>query len=280
MKKLAKEILPPFIYSIFRRIVKNDKKRYHPSWHTVRDGILEGRQLFLDSTDGTWQKDMIEGRYDRVFFDYLLELNLKGKTVFEIGAHIGYYAMHFATLVGEEGFIYAFEPNRFNRERMDITLKKNPDLAQRIRIFDVAISDSSGQEEFYFCRDVDSGTSSGSFIAKSHTYYPKTEEYLRSFEKTTVKTVSIDTIASLTGSNIIPDVIKIDVEGAESSVLKGAVELLKRQRPLILMEIHSIYNMLKVYEILQSVCYKVELLQEEFDGRCFITAKPLSEAFS
>jgi FkbM family methyltransferase len=280
LKKIAKEILPPFVHSMLKRIVKRENKPYHPSWHTINSGILQGRQLFLDLRDGLWQEEMIEGRYDRFIFDYLSSLNLQGKTVFEIGAQIGFHAMHFAALVGEEGFVYAFEPNRFNRERMDIILEKNPDLAKRIRIFNVALSDKSGHEDFYFSKDVDSGASSGSFIANAHTYYPKNQEFLALFEKITVETVALDDIASTIGAGIVPHVMKIDVEGAESSVLQGGVELLKKHRPLILIEVHSIYNMLKTYDILKSVHYNVDLLKEEPDGRCFIVGKSQTEEMS
>jgi FkbM family methyltransferase len=273
-KKIAKEIMPPFVHSMLRRIIKKENRPYHPSWHTIKSGILQGRQICLDPRDGLWQEDMIEGSYDRFFFDYLQGLNLKGKTVFDIGAHVGYHTLHFASLVGNKGLVCAFEPNHFNRSRLSINLEQNPDLAKRIRIFDVALSDQEGQEEFYFCRDVDKGTSSGSFISRAHTFYPKSKEYLALFEMTTVKTVCLDKIASYIGPAITPHVLKIDVEGAETSVLQGGQKMLKIQRPLIIMEVHSIYNMLKTYEILHAVNYSVRLLKEELDGRCFIAAEP------
>jgi FkbM family methyltransferase len=274
IKKIAKEILPPFIHTMLRSILYRNKGRYRPAWHTINSGNLQGRQIFIDPKDGLWQKDMIEGRYDRFMFDYLRAMNLVGKTVFDIGAHVGYHAMHFASLVGDKGSVYAFEPNHFNRARLTINLDHNPDLAKRIRIFDVAISDKNGKEEFYSCRDVDSGTSAGSFISKAHTFYPKSEQYLRLFEKTAVKTASLDNISSCIGADIVPHVIKIDVEGAESSVLHGGGEMLRKYRPLIILEVHSTYNMLKTYEILQAARYKVVLLKEEADGRCFIAAEP------
>jgi hypothetical protein len=62
--------------------------------------------------------------------------------------------------------------------------------------------------------------------------------------------------------------------------LQGGVELLKKHRPLIMIEVHSIYSMLKTYDILQSVHYKVDLLKEEPDGRCFIVGKSDTEALS
>ena len=276
LKKTAKAILPPLVHEAIRKIFYR-KYTHHPSWHTITAGNLEGRQIFIDPADGLWQREMLEGRYDRFMFDYPDLLNLEGKTVFDIGSHIGYHALHFASLVGDRGSVYAFEPNRFNRERMAVILEKNPDLAKRIRLFDVALSHKDGQDDFYFCRDVDSGTSSGSFLGNAHTYYPKSRQYLGLFEKTTVRTVSLDHIASYTGSDAIPHLIKIDVEGAEGSVLQGGEELLKRYRPLILMEVHSIYNMFTICEILKSARYKIKLLKEEPDGRCFIAAEPTQE---
>jgi FkbM family methyltransferase len=278
LKKTAKAILPPFIHEALRKLFYRDKHTYRPEWHTITAGNLKGRQLFIDPKDGLWQQEMLDGRYDRFIYDYLEKFNLRGKTVFEIGAHIGYHALHFASLVGDKGSVYAFEPNRFNRERMEIILEKNSDLAKRVRVFEVALSQREGQEDFYFCRDIDSGRSSGSFVENAHTYYPKTQQYLELFERTTVRTVSLDHIASYTGTDTIPHVIKIDVEGAEGSVLQGGIELVKQHRPLVIIEVHSILNMLIVCEILKSEQYTIVLLKEEPDGRCFISAEPHVES--
>jgi FkbM family methyltransferase len=278
LKKIARGFIPPFIYSGLARIKVYKKKKAQSGWLTVKNGLLQGRQLFLSTVKGGWQESMVEGSYDQFIFEYLQKVDIKGAVIFDVGSHIGFHALNFASLVGDKGSVYAFEPNRFNRERMSIILERNPDLAKRIRMFEVALSDKSGYEDFYFCKDVDGGASSGSFIAKAHTYYPKSQQYLELFEKSPVETVALDDIASYIGTDIVPYVMKIDVEGAESSVLQGGVELLKKHRPLIIMEVHSIYNMLKTYDILQSAHYKIVLLKEELDGRCFIAAESHTEA--
>ena len=275
LKKIAKGILPPVVYSLIRKIIRPTKP-YHPSWHTITSGTLKGRELFLDPRDGLWQKEMLDGTFDGFIFEYLSSLNLKGKTVFDIGAQIGFHSMHFAAMVGDKGRVYAFEPNTFNRERMMMIMKKNPDLEQRIKILDVALSDKNGLEDFYFTKDVDGGASSASFIAHAHTYYPKSEQYLGLFEKTRVETITLDDIASRIGKGVVPRVLKIDVEGAESSVLQGGIKSLKKHKPVIMMEVHSIYNMLRSYEILQAAGYKIALLKEELDGRCFVAAESRS----
>ncbi len=275
LKKIAKEILPPFIHESLRKLFLRDKDVCRPSWHTVRGGILRGRELFLDPA-WEWQRDILEGRYDSFLLDYVKDLPIRGRTVLEIGAHVGFHVMNFAQLVGEEGMVYAFEPNRFNRERMEINLRKNPDLARRVRIFGVAVSDAVGETDFYFSEDVDRGTSSGNFISGADTYYPKSEAYLASFKIMKVRMISLDH-ASETGTDTMPYIIKIDVEGAEGSVVRGAMKLLDKHKPLLLIEVHSIRNMLEISESLHSLQYTIVLLKEEKDGRCFIAASPLNK---
>ena len=272
VKKIAKAILPPFIHATLRGILYGNKSLYHPVWHTINSGILRGRQIFIDPKIGLALQGMIDGNHDDFIFKYLSGMRLKGKVIFDIGAWVGYHSMHFASMVGDNGLVYAFEPNLFNRERMVINLDKNADLKKRIKIIDVAISDSKGLVDFYLDRNVDSGASSGSFVGDAHTCHPKSVTYLKRFEKASIRAVTLDSVSELIG-DIKPHVIKIDVEGAEGNVLQGGIGLLKRHKPLIIIEIHSAYNMLISDRILGAANYEVALLKEEVDGRCFIVAK-------
>jgi FkbM family methyltransferase len=219
---------------------------------------------------------MVKGNYDQFFSNYLSKLDLKGKNVYEIGAHIGYHAMQFAQLVGKAGEVHAFEPNIFNRKRFQLNLTKNEDLNKIIRIHDVAVSDKEGEIEFNFSSNVDDGKSSGSFISGAHTPYQGDFYESIGFQKVVVKAISIDNFHTLIGTESAPYLIKIDVEGAENFVLQGAVNVIEKFKPIILIEIHSIFNMYKTCEFFNAKNYKVELLQEESDGRCFIAATSIS----
>ena len=73
-----------------------------------------------------------------------------------------------------------------------------------------------------------------------------------------------------------PDILKIDVEGAEFLVLSGAKNILLNKKPTIFLEIHSMRNMFNVVSFLSALSYKLEILEEEPDGRVFIEAKPKS----
>lgn len=274
-------VTPPIIFSSVKNSSlypklqtwadKNLKKdRFVPTWNTIKGGVLAGRKIYVYET-GVW-KDMISGEYDTFFIDYLKKLDLQGKVVYDIGAHFGYSAMCFAQLTGNTGKVIAFEPNIYNKQRFEYFLTENKDLGAIIDIHDVAISNQVGEEDFNFNDNLDDGTSSGSFIDSSHTFYEK-ESYEKNlgYKKVKTRTVSLDTLATI-GVTEPPYLVKIDIEGAEYLALEGAKELLTKYKPILLIEIHSIFNMLKVGQVLNELNYKVELLKEEKDGRCFIAA--------
>lgn len=273
-RKFIRGMMPPFLFEGLRSIVRGRSDRYKPAWHTIKDGLLKGRQIFIDPRDGLWQKDMTDGSNDRFLFDWLGNLDLTGKTIFDIGAHVGYHTLHFASLVGVGGKVIAFEPNRYNRKRLEINLGENADLAERIKVSGLALSDRDGHEIFYFAKDVDKGMSSASFLGQAHTLHPKTDEYLASFKAGEIRTVCLDHIRSHLGEDFSPYLLKIDVEGAEAEVLEGGREMLRQQKPIILMEVHSVHAMFKTYDILRSVYYSIEFLHEALDGRCFVAAVP------
>jgi FkbM family methyltransferase len=217
---------------------------------------------------------MLEGGYERFFFDYFKDLPMRGKVVLEIGAHIGFHAMNFAKLVGEDGQVYAFEPNEYNRKRMEIIFERNADLAKRITILGVALSDKEGETIFYFSDDVDRGMSCGSFTPQSHAFYQNNKKYIKLYRETKVRAVTLDGINNYLGKEIVPYVIKVDVEDAESSVLEGGLNLIKKTNPYLLVEVHSVFSMFNMFKLLNHIGYTMNLLKEEPDGRCFIAAQP------
>lgn len=258
--------------SLRKFLVERMADKYTPSWRTLTEGELTGCELFVDSHG--MAENMLAGNYDTFFINHLKKINLTGKVVFDIGAHIGFDTLFFAKAVGEKGKVFAFEPNTANKERLDLIVTHNKELSNRIKTYTVAISNKRGEEEFIFTDKVDQGTSSGSFIEGAHTLWEKSiYEREIGFKRTTVQTISLNEVSSI-GITDVPSLIKIDVEGAEYLVIEGAKNLIKKFRPILFIEIHSIFNMLRVGENLKELNYKTELLREESDGRCFIAATP------
>jgi len=234
---------------------------------------MDGVRMFFDPK-GPWQKKIIDNSYDDFFFDRLKKMNLKGKTIYDIGAHVGFHSLYFARLVGSRGRVYAFEPNPKNIERFSFIIRENNDLVPIVSIFDVALSDKRGVEVFTMNNEVSSGRSSGGFIDSADTIWDREAFKQRGFFEIKVKTIPLDCVKESLGIERTPDIMKIDVEGAESLVLMGAKETITKYRPIILLEIHSMINMFKVVSFFSPLNYDLQILKEERDGRCFVEAKP------
>jgi hypothetical protein len=83
----------------------------------------------------------------------------------------------------------------------------------------------------------------------------------------------------LVASGVLPPpaLVKIDVEGAEADVLRGATATLRTHRPLLLLEVHHVRAMHEVDDVLRAAGYSVSLLDspEESPSRCFVKAIPI-----
>lgn len=263
------------VTAIARRVSGQSK----PQWHTIQHGALKGVQLFLDPYVYDGWREMIEGKFDSFLYEALSEVgDLTGLTIWDIGAHFGYHSLAFSALVGEKGLVAAFEPNQYNISRFKKHMEKNSAIAKRILLVPCALSDEDGQSTFVISNDVDGSASSGSHI--SGALPPLEGGSYEAFQRQTVPTMKIDTLLE-TGRQKTPDVVKIDVEGAELLVLRGGARLFSQKKPFILMEVHNIVMMFYVQKTLTEFGYEMKILNEQEStlSRCFIFAKPLSAAF-
>lgn len=189
----------------------------------------------------------------------------------DIGAHIGYDTLAFASMYPERKVI-AFEPNPVNLERIEANLSLNPELAGRIQVMGVALADSNGDLAFQTSDKVDDETSSGGHLGSIR---PPLEEHIYAmagFKETVVPVRRLDDIAREQAWGRI-GLMKIDVEGAEHLVLEGAREILGRDHPVLCIEVHSIGCMLAVDAILGPLGYGITLLHEHRPGRAHIIAR-------
>jgi len=272
-KFISKEFIPPYFYRAIKSLLLG-RRKFTPIWNTLSYPPLKGVQIFFDPT-GQWQRKMLIGTYDTFIFDTLKSMRISGKIIYDIGAHIGFHSLYFAKLVGENGKVYSFEPNPTNFERFNFILNKNENIKKMTKVFNIAVSDKTETVEFIVNNDIESGRSCGNFIEKSDTFWSDNVYKEKNFIKTKVKTVNIDSLKEELNINDSPDIIKIDVEGAEYLVLLGAKKTLETKKPILFMEIHSILNMFNVTELLHSLHYDIRLLKKESTGICFILAIPI-----
>jgi FkbM family methyltransferase len=155
-----------------------------------------------------------------------------GDVVFDVGGHIGYMAPFFASLVGDCGRVFSFEPASANLPY----IRANVEHATRKNI--VLVEEAVGAENGFTAFWAEELTGqNGSIIpgyfavdanAKSHGIRAQTQEL-------TVEVVTLDLFARRVG--VAPSFAKIDVEGAESLVLGGMGDILAEARPRIMIEV-------------------------------------------
>lgn len=245
-----------------------------PEWIKVPVGPLAGRELLLNPR-GPAFREMIEATYDDFFREADgFEQALEGGVIWDVGAHIGYHALCFTQAAGPRARVFAFEPNPFNVERFQRILERNSDLAEQIEILDCALSDADGEQDFKIGRSVDNLTSMGGHLTRVAP--PLGPQDYAEFETVRVSTARADTL--LRDKRVQPPtIVKIDVEGAEYLVLLGAAGILKKFRPLLLIEVHHILMMFQVQRLLAEAGYTPQLIGEKQAtvSRCFIAARRL-----
>lgn len=141
-----------------------------------------------------------------------IERHLKsGQTFLDIGAQVGYFSVLASTLVGGKGKVFAFEPAEDNHKLLVENLARNS--CTNVEASLLALSNISGEAMLNRSRD-----------AGGHSLVEPEEANGKTEQAQTEK--GDDVIAS------VPDMIKIDVEGAERQVLEGMTNILQTTQPL------------------------------------------------
>ncbi len=161
-----------------------------------------------------WKLSQLMGVYELETTLFFRRSIKKGMTVVDIGANIGYFTRLFSLLVGPEGKVYAFEPDEKNFD----LLKINTSHLDNVHLINSAVSDINGNIDFFHVVGA-TGT---------HSLLPATGS--------TVKKVSSVTLDQFFDDKRLPDMIKIDVEGAENQVFRGMDNILKKKSVYVIFE--------------------------------------------
>lgn len=156
------------------------------------------------------------------FIDYLFQ----GAVVIDIGAHIGFFSMLTAELVGEDSKVYSFEPTPSTRE----VLKKNVKPYPQVTVISKLVWSSETQLDFH-----DYGTEFSAYNTAVSDRLSPEEKKLAIDNLIKVDTVTLDAFCK--EHNIRPDLVKIDAESSEMQVLEGMAGLLENVRPLVTIEV-------------------------------------------
>jgi FkbM family methyltransferase len=150
-------------------------------------------------------------------------------TFYDVGGNAGYFSFIASTVV-TRGHILAFEPMAANIAIFEEHLRRNRRRVGTDRIVFIPFAVADCEKTVQFTNDPVL-TGSNTYV-DSHFLNP-------AVEKIDVKCVSIDGLVAQ--GSPLPDVIKIDVEGAEFDVLRGAEQTLRTHRPHLLLATHDVH---------------------------------------
>jgi FkbM family methyltransferase len=187
-----------------------------------------------------------------------------GATVFDIGAHIGIFALGAAKRAGESGRVFAFEPS----PETAAVLRRHVELngfERRVEVIPSVVSNRTGTASFYSHH-----LSMAASLSRANIEDFSPEDLTGGIASAEVPCVTLDEFCERGG--VWPSVIKIDVEGAELLVLEGARSLLAgrgdRQGLAVFCEIHPLQmkncgsSLADFRALVSSVGYKMSQLDE------------------
>ncbi len=172
----------------------------------------------------------------------------RGDVVLDVGANIGLFTDHLARLVGPGGRVYAFEPHPLYTK--DLT--RIASARKNVTLITKAVSDRPGQARLSV-PETESGPNRAMGTLEQR-------EGATAGEVIEVPTTTLDAeTAQLSGVSLL----KCDVEGHEQEVLKGSLELLAREHPVILLEAEQRHRQTPVaetFELLETMGYTGQML--------------------
>ena len=213
-------------------------------WFRVRAGLGKGLWLKLHPRTG---KDYYEGEVEPVVQQALMQWLRQGMVFYDIGANIGFFTLIAASIVGNEGKVFSFEPE--------------PELALRLiehidrnRFSNVSVVQAG----------LWSATGRAMFVPSDPLMSPDRGTGNLAPATSGGNAVSVPCIAldDFVRDSPPPDLIKCDVEGAEVEVFQGAARLLAEHRPVVVCEVHSDVNGRRLGDLFKGCGYELNLLDE------------------
>ena len=189
--------------------------RFIPGSTVVR--ILSGPNRGLRWTVGSGNHGCWIGWYERREVNIFLGQASPGMTVWDVGAHAGYFALASSRAVGPNGHVLAFEP--LPRNFMWLARNVSGNALSNVTVVNAAVCDRHG------------GTAS---FDQAHSSY---SGRLADTGSTKVATVSID--GQIADGAPTPALLKVDVEGAEGDVIAGAANLLGQKNSRWMIALHG-----------------------------------------
>ena len=184
-----------------------------------------GFQMYVHLSDRGISKDLyLYGSRERFALKFLKSFLEKDDVVIDIGANIGYYVL-LENEAAPNGRIFATEPSAFNRKLLHMNLELNG--VENVRVYPFAFAEKSESErELYLYKQ----TNWTSFNKNLNAEIVDTAH---------VRTLSLDDFVDRFMCGMMPSAMRMDVEGFETEIIKGAHRTLREAPKMkIFMEMH------------------------------------------
>jgi FkbM family methyltransferase len=166
--------------------------------------------------------------WDKMFLedtDKIKKYIKPGDTVIDVGGNLGFFILILNELIGDNGKIYSFEPSGLLKDKLTATIQNNNLI--NVTIVNQGLGESEGSTTLHY-NPKQSGLTS---IVSDFENNSLSEE---------IKITTLDKFVENISDRV--SFIKIDTEGYEPQVLKGAKELIKRDKPTIYIELGGDYQ--------------------------------------
>jgi FkbM family methyltransferase len=224
------------VKSVWRNVKfpKSTKKMFVPNTPKTKRSAVVRRHL----KNGSWESHISKILYDNA---------LPNTNVVDIGAFIGTHTLALSDISSKgNGKVYSFEPQPWAFDTIKSSIKKNK--IKNVKVYNIALSNKSGTIQF--CSDNTGGSTICTEKNKSiNSWNSNYNVKMKPLDSYNLKNISI---------------MKIDVEGHEISVLEGALDTIKRNRPKILIEVWNRPKRQKEFMgFMKKINYKVKKISGE-----------------
>jgi FkbM family methyltransferase len=214
---------------------------------TVRIAGIGPFRIRLRRNRSYWLRDPLES--ESFPFSMLRQLVRSGDVVYDAGANLGLYSRYLVSALGARRVI-AFEPVAENRDLLARNLALGG-VTSQVTVLPLALSDEDGTAEF----QIDDMQSVSGTLSRVTGGKPSQGRKNLGLGPLAAE-VACRRLDSLVAEGLErPDVIKIDIEGAEALLLRGAERLLRESGPRLLIELHGASQAREVLSLLDDLGY-------------------------
>ncbi len=206
-------------------------KLWHPlrqasvstKWYQLIDNV-NGFRMLVDATDrGIGRELRLYGVHEPLVTNLLAGVARPGVNVLDVGANIGYYTLLLSRLVGPSGEVLAVEPHPENFRLLCHNLWLNG--VENVRVLQAAVADTSGKA--YLA------------VSAASNWHTLASGSYQNGNTIPVSTVTVDQLREAWGRKI--GILRMDTEGYEGHILRGAKLTLQQDRPAIIVEVHPAF---------------------------------------